>query len=177
MSSPAVACPSSIVGGRRRPWGIVVVEADVGRAALFVRLRVFGTPSPFLGILRTFPPCHRSPQIGHTLGLSIPSVTALLRKKIRDKVGKIWSTATNVQLRTIKVIKFDNLRTRIFIKILTSDSEPETSKASRNGVASIFPRFFGCAKFLGIFNAPKSLSNQPSLDQFCTMHDPDVVDV
>ena len=82
-----------------------------------------------------------------------------------------------VQLRTIKVIKFDNLRTRIFIEILTSDSEPETSKASRNGVALIFPRFFGCTKFLGIFNAPKSLPNQPSLDQFCAMHDPDVVDV
>ena len=82
-----------------------------------------------------------------------------------------------VQLRTIKVIKFDNLRTRIFIEILTSDSEPETSKASRNGVALIFPRFFGCAKFLGVFNAPKSLPNQPSLHQFCAMQDPDVVDV
>ena len=76
-----------------------------------------------------------------------------------------------------QVIKFDNLRTRSFIEILTSDSEPETSKASRNGVALIFSRFFGCAKFLGVFNAPKSLPNQPSLHQFCTMHDPDVVDV
>ena len=82
-----------------------------------------------------------------------------------------------VQLRTIKVIKLDNLRTRIFIGILTSDSEPETSKTSRNGVALIFPCFFGCAKFLGVFNAPKSLPNQPSLDQFCAMHDPYVVDV
>ena len=63
----------------------------------------------------------------------------------------------DIQLRTIKVIKFDNLRTRIFIEILTSDSEPETSKASRNGVALIFPRFFGCAKFLGVFNAPNSV--------------------
>ena len=78
MTSPAVACLSSIVAGRRHPWGVVVVEADVGRAALFVRLRVFGTQAPFLGVLRTFPPCHRSPQIGHTLGLSIPSVAALL---------------------------------------------------------------------------------------------------
>ena len=33
------------------------------------------------------------------------------------------------------------------------------------------------AGFLGVFNAPKSLPNQPSLDQFCAMHDPDVVDV
>ena len=85
--------------------------------------------------------------------------------------------AETIQLQTNRVIKFDNLRTRIFIEILTSDSEPETSKTSRNGVALIFPRFFGCAKFLGVFNAPKSLPNQPSLDQFCTMHDPDVVDV
>ena len=79
VSSPAVACLSSIVAGCPRPWGIVVVEADVGRALLlFVRLRGFGTQAPFLGVLRTFPLCHRSPQIGHTLGLSIPSVAALL---------------------------------------------------------------------------------------------------
>ena len=68
-------CLRSLLG-HLRPWGVVVVEADVGRAALFVRLRVFGTQAPFLGVLRTFPPCHRSPQIGHTLGLSIPSVAA-----------------------------------------------------------------------------------------------------
>ena len=56
VSSPAVACLSSIVAGCPRPWGVVVVEADVGRALLlFVRLRGFGTPSPFLGVLRTFP--------------------------------------------------------------------------------------------------------------------------
>ena len=77
-----------------------------------------------------------------------------------------------VQLQTNKVIKFYNLRTRIFIKILTSDSESE-----RKGVAIIFPCFFGVAKFLGIFNTLKSLLNQPSLDQFCTIHDPDAVDV
>ena len=79
MSSPAIACLLSIVGGCHCPWGVVVVEVDVGLAALFVRLHVFGTQAPFLGVLQTFPPCHRSPQIGHTLGLSIPSVAALLR--------------------------------------------------------------------------------------------------
>ena len=83
----------------------------------------------------------------------------------------------SLQLRTNKVINFDNLGTRIFIKILTSDSESETLKLFRKGVSLIFPRFFGVAKFLGIFNTPKSLANQPSLDQFCTIYDPDVVDV
>ena len=87
---------------------------------------------------------------------------------------RVW---TYVQLWTNKVIKFDNLRTRILIKILTSDSESETLKLFRNGVALIFPRSFGVAKFFGIFNTPKSLVNQPSLHQFCTIYDPDVVDV
>ena len=82
-----------------------------------------------------------------------------------------------LQLQTNKVIKFDNLRTRIFLKILTSDSESETLKLFRKGAALIFPRFFGVAKFLGIFNTPKSLLNQLSLDQFCTIYDPDVVDM
>ena len=91
--------------------------------------------------------------------------------------AQVRTSGCIIQLQTIKVIKFDNLRTRIFIEILTSDSEPETSKTSRNGVALIFPHFFGRAKFLGFFNTPKSLPNQPSLDQFCAMHDPDAVDV
>ena len=82
-----------------------------------------------------------------------------------------------LQLRTNKVINFDNLRTRIFIKILTSDSESETLKLFKKGASLIFPHFFGVAKFLGIFNPPKSLANPPSLDQFCTLYDPDVVDV
>ena len=80
-------------------------------------------------------------------------------------------------MRTNKVINFDNLRTRIFIKILTSDSESETLKLFRKGVSLNFPRFFGVAKFLGIFSTPKSLANQPSLDQFSTIYDLDVVDV
>ena len=43
-----------------------------------------------------------------------------------------WERASpHLQLRTNKVINFDNLRTRIFIKILTSDSESETLKLSR----------------------------------------------
>ena len=86
-------------------------------------------------------------------------------------------TLVIIQLWTNKVINFDNLRTRIFIKILTSDSESETLKLFRKGVSLIFPHFFGVAKFLGIFNTPKSLVNQPSLDQFCTIYDLDVVDV
>ena len=93
-------------------------------------------------------------------------------------VGSLIMIPTSfVQLRTNKVINFDNLRTRIFIKILTSDSESETLKLFIKGVSFIFPHFFGVAKFLGIFNTPKSLVNQPSLDQFCTIYDPDVVDV
>ena len=97
-------------------------------------------------------------------------------------VGKLknctWgSNFSLVQLWTNKVINFDNLRTRIFIKILTSDSDSETLKLFKKGVALIFPRFFGMAKFLGTFNTPKSLPNWLSLDQFCTICDPDVVDV
>ena len=93
------------------------------------------------------------------------------------KSGRDALSLVDVQLRTNKVINFDNLRTRFFIKILTSDSESESLKLFRKGVSLIFPHFFGVAKFLGIFNTPKSLANQPSLDQFCTIYDPDVVDV
>ena len=82
-----------------------------------------------------------------------------------------------IQLWTNKVNNFDNLKTNFFIKILTSDSESETLKLFRKGVSLIFPHFFGVAKFLGIFkfNTPKSLANQPSLDQFCSIYDLDVV--
>ena len=82
-----------------------------------------------------------------------------------------------LQLQTNKVIKFDNLRTRIFIKILTSDSDSETLKLFKKGVALIFPHFFGMAKFLGTFNTPKSLPKWLSLDEFCTICDPGVVEV
>jgi hypothetical protein len=74
-------------------------------------------------------------------------------------------------LRTNKVIKFYNWTTKILIKILTSDSESGASKTFRKGVALFFPRLFGCAKILGLFNAPKSLRNWPSLDQFCAICD------
>ena len=49
---------------------------------------------------------------------------------------------------------------RIFMEILTSDSESGTSKTFKKGVALFFSRFFGLAKFLGIFRAcytPKSV--------------------
>ena len=47
----------------------------------------------------------------------------------------------------------------------------------QKGVALIFPCFFGMAKFLGTFKAPKSLPNQLSLDQCCVICNPDIVDV
>ena len=55
-----------------------------------------------------------------------------------------WSShgLCDIQLQTNKVIKFDNLRIKFFIKILTSDSEPGTSKTFRKGVALFFPCFF-----------------------------------
>ena len=46
-----------------------------------------------------------------------------------------------VQWWTIKVIKFDNLRMRIFIKILTSDLESGTLKHSKK-VSPYFPHTF-----------------------------------
>jgi hypothetical protein len=76
-----------------------------------------------------------------------------------------------VQLRTNKVIKFYNLRTKFFIKILTSDSESGASKTFRKGVTLVFPCIFGRAKFLGLFNTPKNPWNWPSLDQFCAICD------
>jgi len=72
-----------------------------------------------------------------------------------------------IQLWTIKVIKFDNLRMRIFMEILTSDLESGTSKMFKKGVALFFSCFFGLAKFLGIFHtcyAPKSAPHQLYLD-------------
>ena len=106
------------------------------------------------------------------------SVEAPQVKKFQNPQPPISIVETvRLQLQTNKVNNFDNLRTRIFIKILTSDSESETLKLFRKGVSLIFPHFCGVAKFLGIFNTPKSLANQPSLDQFCTIYDPDVVDV
>ena len=86
----------------------------------------------------------------------------------------IFKGTTEIQLWTNKVIKFDSLRMRIFIEILTSDSESEASKTFRKGVVLFFPHLFGRAKFLGLFNASKSQWNQPSLDQLCAICDPHV---
>ena len=83
-------------------------------------------------------------------------------------------TRVHIQLRTNKVIKFDNLRTKFFIEILTSDLESGTLKTFRKGIALFFPCFFGCAKFLGVFNTPKSVRNRPSLDQLYAICDPHV---
>ena len=85
--------------------------------------------------------------------------------------------SVRLQFQTNKVIKFDNLKSRILIEILTSESESETLKLFRKGVALTFPCFFGVAKFWDIFNTPKSLPNWPSLDQSCTICEPDVIDV
>jgi len=96
---------------------------------------------------------------------------ACMRRLLTPCVTEPTSPLHNVQLRTNKVIKFDNLKTKFFIEILTSDLEPGTSKTFRKGVALFFPCFFGCAKFLGVFNAPKSVQNRPSLDELCAICD------
>jgi hypothetical protein len=53
-----------------------------------------------------------------------------------------------LQLRTTKVNKFNISGTRFFGKNLTTDLKPDGQKEFKNGVFILFPRLFGCAKFL-----------------------------
>ena len=67
---------------------------------------------------------------------------------------------------------FGILRSQPLVRFRSRDLETVQKRCCLN-----FPTLFGGAKFLGTFNAPKSLPNLLSLDQFCTICDPDVVDV
>jgi hypothetical protein len=56
-----------------------------------------------------------------------------------------------LQLWTTKVNKFDISGTRFFGKNLTTDLKPDRQKEFKNDVFILFPRLFGCAKFLSKF--------------------------
>jgi len=61
----------------------------------------------------------------------------------------------SLQLRTNKVIKIYNLRTKFFIEILTSDSESGTSKTFRKGVAFFSHAFLVVPNFWVFSTHPK----------------------
>jgi len=53
-----------------------------------------------------------------------------------------------LQLRTLKVNKLNILGTRFFGENLTTDLNSDERKELKNGIFMLFPRGFGCAKFL-----------------------------